>query len=98
SGYEFYNAFLISSAGEYIIVNGSLDQLKGWKKSKIIQEQTNSLRVQRLAGKESFFINDVKVDERKVSTFFGQWGGVMALTQVQIEADNFFFKQEQVPA
>ena len=95
SGPDSYNAFLILPSGEYIIVNGPLDQLKGWKKTKTIQEQTNKLKVQRLAGKEIFFINDVKVDERKPSPFFGQWAGILILTQVKLEADNFYFKQNQ---
>jgi outer membrane protein OmpA-like peptidoglycan-associated protein len=97
SGYETYNAFLITPAGEYIIISGELGQLKGWKKTKAIQEQTNTLKVQRLAGKDVFFINDVKVEERKASPFFGQWGGILTLSQVQLEADNFYFKQEQAP-
>jgi len=95
SGLELYNAFLISAAGEYIIVNGSLDQLKAWKKTKAIAEGTNKLRIQRTTGKEIFFINDIKVDERKLAPLFGQWAGVLALNQVKLEIDNFYFKQEQ---
>jgi len=95
SGLEFYNAFLISAAGEYIIVNGLLSELKGWKKTKAIVEGTNRLKVQRTMGKEIFFINDVKVDERKPSPLFGQWAGALALNQVKVEVDNFYFKQEQ---
>ncbi len=97
SGFDTYNIFLISPSGEFLVVSGSLGQLKGWKKTKAIQEQTNKIKVQRLAGKDLFFINDVKVDERKASPFFGQWAGIIALSQVQLEADNFYFKQQQSP-
>jgi outer membrane protein OmpA-like peptidoglycan-associated protein len=97
SGNELYNAFLITPAGEYIILSGGLDQLKGWKKTKAIQEQTNTLRVQRVASKDIFFINDIKVDERKPSPIYGQWSGALAMSQVKLEVDNFLFKQEQTP-
>lgn len=95
SGNENYNAFIITPLGEYIIINGPIDNLKGWKKTKFIQEQTNSLKVQREAGKDIFYINDVKVDERKPSPFFGQWCGALALSHTKLEVDNFYFNQEQ---
>jgi outer membrane protein OmpA-like peptidoglycan-associated protein len=97
SGEEVYNAFIISPAGEYLILSGALGQLKGWKKSKAIQEQNNKLVVQHTAGKDIFFINDVKVEERKSLPMLGQWAGLLALSQVQFTADNFFFKQNQAP-
>jgi outer membrane protein OmpA-like peptidoglycan-associated protein len=95
SGENVYNAFLVSTKGEYLIVSGSLDQLKGWKKTKAIQEQNNKLVVQHTATKDIFFINDVKVEERKSLPMLGQWAGLLALSQVQFTADNFFFKQNQ---
>jgi outer membrane protein OmpA-like peptidoglycan-associated protein len=94
---DFYNAFLISTAGEYLIISGSLGQLKGWKKSKAIQEQNNKLVVQHTAGKDIFLINDVKIEERKSAIMYGQWAGLLALSQVQFAADNFYFKQDQSP-
>jgi outer membrane protein OmpA-like peptidoglycan-associated protein len=95
SGYENYNAFMISPQGQYLILSGPITQLKGWRKSKVILSQTNSLKVQRENGKDIFYINDSKVDERKAAPFFGQWVGVLALSQVKVEADNFYFKQQQ---
>ena len=95
SGEETYNAFIISPLGEYLIVSGSLGQLKGWKKTKAIQEQNNRLSIQHIAGKDVFLINDVKVEERKAAPMFGQWAGLLALAQVQFTADNFYFKQTQ---
>lgn len=94
---EFYNAFIISTRGEFLIISGPLGTLKGWKKHKAIQPQNNKLVVQRVGGKDLFFINDVKVEERKALSFFGQWSGLLALNQVQFAADNFYFKQNQVP-
>jgi outer membrane protein OmpA-like peptidoglycan-associated protein len=95
SGIENYNAFIISPIGEYLIINGAIGQLKGWKKTKVIQEQTNKLKVQRENGKDIFYINDTKVDERKPSPFYGAWCGVVALNHVKIEADNFYYQQAQ---
>jgi outer membrane protein OmpA-like peptidoglycan-associated protein len=94
---DLYNAFLISASGEYLIISGPLGQLKGWKKSKAIQEQNNKLAVQHTASKDIFLINDVKVEERKSAIMYGQWSGLLALSQVQFEADNFYFKQNQSP-
>ena len=95
SGNEDYNAFIISPLGQYQIISGPIGQLKGWRKTKVIREQTNSLKVLRENGKDIFFINETKVEERKASSFFGQWCGVIALSLVKIEVDNFYFKQEQ---
>jgi outer membrane protein OmpA-like peptidoglycan-associated protein len=97
SGLDSHNAFLLSASGEYIIASGSLEQLRGWKKSKAIQDKTNKLSIQRLGGKEIFFINDVKIEERKPAPYFGQWAGLLALNQGKVVADNFFFKQAQMP-
>jgi outer membrane protein OmpA-like peptidoglycan-associated protein len=97
SGENEYNAFLITTAGEYLIISGTLDQLKGWKKTKALQEQNNKLVVQHTAGKDIFFINEVKVEERKTLPMLGQWAGLLALSQVQFTADNFFFKQNLAP-
>jgi outer membrane protein OmpA-like peptidoglycan-associated protein len=95
SGYESYNDFIISPLGQYLIISGPIGQLKGWKKTKAIQEQTNSLKIQRVDGKDIFYINNSKVDERKASPLYGQWGGILALSQVKVDADNFYFKQQQ---
>ena len=92
---EQYNAFIISPQGEYLIVSGSIGVLKGWKKTKAIQEQNNKLVVQHSAGKDIFLINDIKVEERKAAPAFGQWNGVLTLNQVKIAVDNFYFKQAQ---
>ena len=97
SGEETYNAFIISPRGEYLIVSGQLGALKGWKKSKAIQEQNNKLSIQHVAGKDIFLINDIKVEERKAAPMFGQWAGLLSLAQVQFAADNFYFKQTQTP-
>lgn len=97
SSEETYNAFIISPLGEFVIVSGSIGQLKGWKKSKAIQEQNNKLSIQHVGGKDIFLINDIKVEERKAAPMFGQWAGLLALSQVQFTADNFYFKQTQGP-
>lgn len=91
------NAFIISPQGEYLVVSGKINTLKGWKKTKAIQEQNNKLSVQHTAGKDIFLINDIKVEERKAAPLFGQWCGVLTLNQVKIAADNFYFKQNQQP-
>ena len=95
SGYEDYNAFIISPLGQYLIISGPVRQLKGWRKTKVILGQTNSLKVQRENGKDIFYINDSKVEERRAAPFFGQWVGVLALSQVKVEADNLYFNQKQ---
>ena len=96
SGNESVNTFLISADG-FSIVYGLTGTLKGWKKSTAIQEQINNLKIEHTAGKDLFYINDVKVDERKAAPFFGQWFGIICYNQVKLEADNFLFKQEQLP-
>lgn len=94
---DLYNAVFISPRGEYLFTSGALDQLKGWKKHKAIQEQNNKITVQRAGGKDVLFINDVKIEERKAGILYGQWAGVLMLNQGQVAVDNFYFKQTQSP-
>jgi outer membrane protein OmpA-like peptidoglycan-associated protein len=94
---DLYNAVFISPRGEYLFTSGALDQLKGWKKHKAIQEQNNKITVQRAGGKDVLFINDVKIEERKAGILYGQWAGVLMLNQGQVAVDNFYFKQTQPP-
>jgi outer membrane protein OmpA-like peptidoglycan-associated protein len=94
---DLYNAVFISPRGEYLFTSGALDQLKGWKKHKAIQEQNNKITVQRAGGKDVLFINGVKIEERKAGILYGQWAGVLMLNQGQVAVDNFYFKQTQSP-
>jgi outer membrane protein OmpA-like peptidoglycan-associated protein len=96
---EDYNLFLISSSGEYVVYSGNPSDVKGWKKSNLLkaaQGQMHRLRVENIAGKMTFFINEAKVDERKSFPVFGNWLGVIVFDQGRISMDNFQFIQDQV--
>jgi outer membrane protein OmpA-like peptidoglycan-associated protein len=94
SGLEQTNVFLISPSG-YLIASGPLGEWKGWKKTKAVQPESNSLKIQKTDGRELFFINDIKVEERKPAPYFGHWAGILTMDQMKLEADNFYFKQSQ---
>jgi outer membrane protein OmpA-like peptidoglycan-associated protein len=95
---ENYNLFLISSSQEVAVFSGNPAQLKSWKKSGAIKSlgQVNQLKIEHRSGKISFFINDVKVDERKEFQSFGSWIGFLALAEMRVVIDNFKVEQDQV--
>lgn len=95
-----YNIFAASSTGEYAIHSGDPTSLKAWKKSSTIRpmNNVNHLSLKQQDGKISFFINDVKVDERKSFPLFGNWMGVLVLGKVNVVVDDFKFHQNQLVA
>jgi outer membrane protein OmpA-like peptidoglycan-associated protein len=95
---DHYNLFMISSNQHYAVFNGNPVHLKSWKDSPVIQSlgQTNTLKIEHQSGKISFYINNVKVDERKEFQHFGNWIGFVVLSQMQVTFDNFIIQQHQV--
>jgi outer membrane protein OmpA-like peptidoglycan-associated protein len=94
---ENYNLYLISSSGEYLVYSGNPAQAKGWKKSGTLraQGQTHRLRIERTAAKITFFINDIRIDERKSMPVYGNWLGIIVFDQGRVQVDNFQFLQNQ---
>ena len=97
TGGDYYNVFLVSPAGEFVVYGGTLNQLKGWKKSMGIRPggQVNQLQIKGTATQISFFINGQKVEERKPMVAYGNYSGILLLSKVQLTVDNFTFKQNQ---
>jgi outer membrane protein OmpA-like peptidoglycan-associated protein len=95
---ENYNLFLISSDQEYAVYSGNPAQLKNWKRADAIKPlgQMNNIRIEHRAGKVTFLINGVVVDERKEFQRYGNWTGFVVLSQMQVVIDNFQIFQDQV--
>ena len=93
-----YNVFAVASTGDFAIHTGDPTNLKGWKKSSAIKPmgKLNQLKVEQKTDKLIFYINDVKVDERKPFPFYGNKMGVLVLGQVKLTVDNFQFNQNQI--
>ncbi len=98
SGSDLLNLFVISSEGEYAIYSGDPSQLKTWKQHDAIRPigNPNKLRVESKNGKMAFYVNDVKIEEHKPMPLLGSSVGMVAFTKMRLEADNFFFAQDQV--
>jgi len=94
---ENYNLFLISSSGEYLVYSGKPAQAKGWRKSGTLkaQGQVHRLRVESTAARVSFFVNDMKLDERKPMPIYGNLLGFVIFDQGRVQIDNFKLLQNQ---
>lgn len=96
-GENDYNMFAVSSTLDYAIHSGDPSRVKAWKKSSSIKPmgQRNHLKIEQQDGKLIFYINHVKVDEKKHFPLFGTAMGLLVLDQVQVVVDNFQFLQDQ---
>ena len=92
-----YNQFMITSSKEYVIYSGDPAEIKKWKTSTAIKPlgEVNQLKVEHVADKLSFYINNVKVEEQKQFNHFGSWTGILLFDQMQLAVDNFFIYQDQ---
>jgi outer membrane protein OmpA-like peptidoglycan-associated protein len=91
------NLFLITSAGDYVIFSGNPIKLKGWKHSDAIKPlgNNNNLKVQFANGVISFLINDIKVEDRKSISCYGQDVGIISFGEMKLIVDNFILQQDQ---
>jgi outer membrane protein OmpA-like peptidoglycan-associated protein len=94
---NYYNLFVINSSQNYAVFSGDPTHLKKWKKSSAIKpfSESNVLRIEKKSTKTSFFINDVLLEEQKPFPFFGNWAGIVILSQMQVGVDNFSIRQDQ---
>jgi outer membrane protein OmpA-like peptidoglycan-associated protein len=91
-----YNLFLISPSKEFVVYSGDPSQVKGWKKTDAVKAaQMNMLRIEKTTDKISFFINNIKVEERKPTVQFGNWLGILIFDQGNVKIDNYSLLQEQ---
>ncbi|MGC4020592.1 MAG: OmpA family protein [Cyclobacteriaceae bacterium] len=97
SGKSDFNLFMISTDGDYAVYSGDPSQLKNWKPCKEIKPISflNQLKIESKNGMTGFYINGVKVEERKNLQLYGCAMGFTVFTKMKLQVDNFLFAQEQ---
>lgn len=96
SGDSYYNQFLISSRGEYVVFSGDPAQIKTRKKAAVNPKgNVNKLRLEARSGTWSFFLNDELLETQKPLPVFGSALGFIALSEMRLAVSALSLLQDQ---
>ncbi|MFM8911485.1 MAG: OmpA family protein [Flammeovirgaceae bacterium] len=96
SGDSYYNQFLISSRGEYVVFNGEPAQIKTRKKASVNPKgNSNKLKLEAQSGTWRFYLNDELLETQKPMPVYGSALGFIALAEMRLAVTGFSLLQDQ---
>lgn len=97
SGDTYYNLFLITSKGEYIIYSGDPSLAKTKKRTDAVNPKgnINKLKIEGKADNWSFYVNDNLVEVHKRMPIFGSAIGFITFSEMRLVISQFSFAQDQ---